>query len=100
MSRKGKPRGSYQRTDTILCEWCGEHKEVVHPEAKTCSPKCRTRLSRFRAETGFPPQSPPGRLTVRAALDLLILELFERERKRLNVLRAEAGLPWYKREGI
>jgi hypothetical protein len=75
-----------QPNQTITCEWCGERKEVCRADAKTCGPRCRSRLSRYTLQTGFPPIHPPGRITVQDALDLLILELFARERARRELV--------------
>jgi len=83
------PRGPYEPRDTIICVWCGEHHEVVRREAQTCGDKCRSRLARFRAVTGFDPNQPPGDVGAKVALDELVAMLIAAERVRR--IRAAAG---------
>jgi len=68
--------------------WCEKVFACNQSRTATCSNKCRLRLHRFRAETGFDPEKPPGDITTQAALDLLIVELIVRERKRRERLAA------------
>lgn len=71
---------------TILCEWCGEQKEVTRTDVKTCSGKCRSRRARFFALCGFYPDSIPGNVSVQTAYQLLILELLAREKARRELV--------------
>jgi hypothetical protein len=77
-------RGKKQRecTTTIICQWCGESKEVTRGDAKTCSPACRSRLHRYTMMAGFPPNEVPGNRTAQQMFDLLIFELLLREKHR------------------
>lgn len=67
---------------TIICVWCGEHKEVSRGDVKTCSPTCRSRLHRYTMMAGFPPNEVAGKRTPQQMFDLLVGELLIREKYR------------------
>lgn len=77
---------------TFCCAWCAERFECSRSDAKTCGPRCRSRLATYTREAGFPPDEPPGQLTAQQALDLLIFELLQREKKRRELVTLENRL--------
>jgi hypothetical protein len=84
-SRLKQPRTKWIKT---TCMWCGITFKAARYGALTCRNACRLRLCRFRAETGFNPERPPGDITCKAALDILIMTLLIRERLRRERLAA------------
>lgn len=78
-----------ETTDTIICAWCGEYKEVTRSDVKTCGPSCRSRLHRFTMMAGFPPDEIAGDRTPQQMFDLLVGELLIREKRRREVVAAE-----------
>ena len=82
MSTKSK-RGARRGTNTtIICVWCGEHKEVTRSDVKTCGPSCRSRLYRYTQMTGFPPDEVAGTRTPQEMFDILVVGLLIREKYR------------------
>lgn len=86
--RRGKP-GARELRHTILCDWCGERKETSRPDTKTCSPRCRQRLSTYTRSCGYPPDCAPGLVTAQEAIDIEILRLLVGERRRREEVKAE-----------
>lgn len=84
MSLPASLKGERTKWHRNKCAWCGSYFRCHQGRTATCGNRCRLRLHRFRTETGFDPVRPPGDITTRAALDLLILELIRRERDRLR----------------
>ena len=94
-------RGNHRRTKhevkyTILCDWCGGIRETAREDTKTCSDKCRSRLSAFFGRFGYEPRDTPGPVTASVAaaaeIDRLISE--ERQRRinaRIDLLGARAA---------
>lgn len=82
MPTNGKRGPKRETNTTIICVWCGEHKEVTRGDAKTCSPGCRSRLHRYTMMTGFPPNEVAGKRTAQEMFDLLVGELLIREKYR------------------
>lgn len=76
-------KGKRTKWIKTTCVWCGSQFKAARYGALTDSNKCRLRLHRFRSETGFDPEKPPGDITTQAALDLLIMRLIANERARL-----------------
>lgn len=66
----------------VLCEWCGVKTNTSRTDRLTCSGKCRQRLAKYVLELGWYPDKPPGEITAQNAIDLVLLELVIRERKR------------------
>jgi len=91
MLRVSGPRGPYETRFTIFCQWCGERKEVVRENTRTCSVNCRMHLARFRSVCGFEPDEPPGHVTPTQALNALFMELLKAERARRALVRVENG---------
>ncbi len=74
---------------TIQCEWCGERRETVRSDAKTCGPRCRARLSFFTRYLGYGPDSVQGNLTGQQAVDFELHRLITQEQRR----RGAASVP-------
>ncbi len=87
MATKKKTAKRRETNVTIICEWCGEHKDVSRGDTKTCSPKCRTSLHRFVQMAGFPPDELPGERTPQQMFDLLVGMLLIREKARRDLER-------------
>lgn len=80
---KGKRKGSrHRRFFTIICDWCGDQKEVSRSDAKTCSGKCRQRMAFFIRCCGYAPDGPPGPKTAQDAVDVEIIRLFRQEARQ------------------
>lgn len=79
---ENSPKGTREKWNRNRCVWCAAAFKCNQSRTATCSNKCRLRLHRYRAETGFNPEKPPGKITAAAALDLLIVTLIRRERDR------------------
>jgi hypothetical protein len=73
---------TYLKTKTAWCVWCGECFDTNHTNARTCTPRCRSRLAAFRARTGFDPEECVGNVTAEQAFDALVKRLLEEEGKR------------------
>lgn len=73
-------------TTNFRCEWCGRKAFAKRADAKTCSPGCRLQISRYIAQTGFPPDVPPGNVTYSSAVAALTKVLFAREAARRSLL--------------
>lgn len=84
MGKKGSDAGPMARPYFVVCSWCGKGARMARANAVTCSNRCKLCLHRYRRETGFAPEHPQGDLTAAEAIDLLIVELFRRERRRIE----------------
>lgn len=89
MTLAAKLKGRRERWIKNVCRWCGKPFKATRSGVQTDTNRCRLNLHRFRKETGFDPERPPGELSAGEALDLLIIKLIARERDRLA---AERGL--------
>jgi len=89
MAHKGSTGGTHTLRHTIFCGWCNERFEASREDAKTCSGKCRSRLARLVALTGFPPDEPPGPRSVQSVYLELVQLLLARERTRRVVAERE-----------
>jgi len=88
-----RPTGARSHLTTITCEWCGEPHECTRHDTRTCSHRCRQRLSRLFRLTGFAPDEPPGDRGVQAVyLELVqVLLLGERRRREERAAYIAAG---------
>lgn len=67
---------------TTICAWCAEHFESNREDAKTCSGRCRQRLSAFIRELGWEPDNPPGPVTASVAIGAEVFGLILKEKRR------------------
>lgn len=67
---------------SIICDWCGVFKMVAHAGAKTCSGRCRQRMSFYVSRCGYKPDHISGPITGQDAVDLEIERLLRIERER------------------
>lgn len=67
---------------TTICAWCAEHFESNREDAKTCSGRCRQRLSAFVRELGWEPDNPPGPVTASVAIGAEVFGLILKEKRR------------------
>ena len=67
---------------TILCEWCGEHKETSREDTKTCCDSCRGRLARWMRTFDYAPPELPGHVTFGVAERREVLRLIREEARR------------------
>lgn len=89
MAKKARKRGPREFTVTILCEWCGEHRETSRQDTKTCGDRCRARLKFFTDYLGYPPDSIQGPVTGQQAVDFELHRLITQEQDRRKVVEAE-----------
>jgi hypothetical protein len=99
MLRKGQKvtRDAHAKCHTIMCDWCGERREVSRTDAKTCGPKCRMRMSNYVRRMGYRPDGIVGPFTTQDAIakeiDRLILQEQRRRRDAKAYLDATGKLP-------
>ena len=89
MVKTKRPKGKRPTTTTILCEWCGDHRECTRGDVKTCGTRCRARLSFYIRSIGYPPDGIPGPITAQTAVDLEIFRLLLQEKRRRACLASE-----------
>lgn len=89
MSKQKANHQTREKYTTILCEWCGEHRECSRADTKTCGPRCRARMSFYVRELGYRPDEIPGPITGQQAVDLEIFRLVTNEQRRRKAAAAE-----------
>ena len=89
MSRNKGAKITYVKYTTILCQWCGEHRETARVDTKTCGPRCRARLKFFVDYLGYAPDGIPGPITGQQAVDLELHRLITDEQRRRAAAAAE-----------
>jgi hypothetical protein len=88
MGKKARTKGKHELRYTVLCDWCGEHKETSREDTKTCGGRCRQRLAAFVNWCGYPPDHIQGPITAKDAIDRELGRLLEQERRRRAAARA------------
>lgn len=91
MAKTNRPKGKRTPSTTILCEWCGEHRECTRGDTKTCGDRCRARLSFYVGRLGYPPDELPGKVTAQTAVDREIRRLIIQEKRRRAAAAAETA---------
>ena len=89
MAKTKRPRGKREANITILCEWCGETREVSRGDARTCGDRCRARISFYVRTLGYRPDGIVGPLTAREAIDLEVHRLIMQEQRRRKAAKDE-----------
>ena len=93
MSRNKGAKITYVKYTTILCQWCGEHRETARVDTKTCGPRCRARLKFFVDYLGYAPDGIPGPITGQQAVDLELHRLITDEQRRRRRRRRNESVP-------
>jgi len=89
MGKQKFTRAKRELKHTILCDWCGQHKETSREDTKTCSGTCRQRLAFYTRSLGYAPDGIPGPVTAQQAIDLEVFRLITNEQRRRAAAAAE-----------
>lgn len=88
--KKGKRIGyKHAKCYTVLCDWCGDRKEVSRSDTATCGDVCRKRMSVFVRFFGYKPDAIVGPFTAKDAIDKEVKRLITLEQRRRAAAAAE-----------